>query len=105
MRELNETLTIHELKTWPGYFEAVALGVKPFEIRKNDRKFQRGDILLLKEWEPKYHRYTGRTCRVTVAGIWNDLPPGFGLEPGYCVMAVTNPELLESTPEETAVAQ
>ncbi len=44
----------HELKTLPKYFVAVAAGRKTFEIRKNDRNFQVGDKVILKEWDGIY---------------------------------------------------
>lgn len=53
---------IHELKTWPQYFCRVADGSKTFEVRKNDRGFQQGDEVLLREWNPKTEltdAYTG----------------------------------------------
>lgn len=43
---------IHELKIWPQYYCRVADGSKTFELRKNDRGFQPGDIVVLREWEP-----------------------------------------------------
>ncbi|OPZ24600.1 MAG: hypothetical protein BWZ03_00075 [bacterium ADurb.BinA186] len=42
----------HELKIWPQYFARVKDGTKTFEIRNNDRGFQMGDTVLLKEYVP-----------------------------------------------------
>jgi len=42
----------HELKIWPQYFNRVLDGSKTFEVRKNDRGFQFGDSVILKEWDP-----------------------------------------------------
>lgn len=43
------TEMVHELKTWNEYFEAVFMGHKTFEVRKNDRDFKKGDTLILKD--------------------------------------------------------
>lgn len=42
----------HILKIWPQYFARVKDGSKTFEVRKNDRGFQKGDTVLLAEWDP-----------------------------------------------------
>lgn len=44
---------IHKLKIWPEYYKAVRDGKKNFEVRNNDREFSFGDIVYLKEWDPK----------------------------------------------------
>jgi len=43
----------HELKLHPKYFPRVQSGEKSFEIRKNDRDFQVGDRLILREYDPE----------------------------------------------------
>ena len=42
----------HDLKIWPTHYSRVRDGSKTFEIRKNDRSFQKGDQVLLKRWNP-----------------------------------------------------
>lgn len=42
----------HDLKIWPQYYSRVADGSKTFEIRENDRGFQTGDTVTLREWDP-----------------------------------------------------
>lgn len=59
----------HELKVWPEYFDALEhpdpLQRKTCEIRINDRDFQVGDELRLREYAPGAKVYTGReTVRV-----------------------------------------
>lgn len=45
---------IHGLKIGPLYFNAVSNGEKKAELRINDRNYQRGDFLLLREWAGEY---------------------------------------------------
>lgn len=42
----------HHLKCWPEFFSPIQEGLKPFEIRRNDRDFQVDDLLILEEWVP-----------------------------------------------------
>ena len=76
----------HELKIWPKFFDLVRRGRKPFEVRRDDRGFQEGDTLLLREYDPDDDGYTGRelTCLVTcvVAGV------DVGVKSGYVVMGI-----------------
>lgn len=57
----------HELKILPEYFSAVAKGLKTFEIRKNDRDYQVGDLLDLKEWNGE--DFTGYSVLMQVTYI------------------------------------
>lgn len=65
------TTKIHKLKCWPPFFEETWRGRKTFEIRRNDRIYQVGDILELFEFEPAHDgfgggRYTMRMLRARV---------------------------------------
>jgi hypothetical protein len=77
---------IHELKTWPCCFDGVGV-TKMFELRKNDRGFNRGDMLVLKEWNSLEKEYTGREKRVWVISILRDAEE-FGLRPGFVIMSI-----------------
>lgn len=48
----------HYLKIWPQHYQAVADRSKTFEVRHNDRGFQKGDEVVLSEWCPDYQEYT-----------------------------------------------
>ena len=41
----------HELRCWPALFEPVWSGAKPFDIRYDDRGFQRGDRVTIREYD------------------------------------------------------
>lgn len=76
----------HVLKTWPKYFKEVQSGDKSFEVRKDDRNFQVGDILELQEWDPLHNWYTGN---FTFKQIAYKLDGGeFGIEKGFCVLGI-----------------
>lgn len=83
----------HDLKVWPEFFDALVDGRKSFEIRKNDRGYQKGDTLLLREYAPGPDEYTGRELRRHVMYILSgDDPLGyaFGLRSGFVAMGLLN---------------
>lgn len=82
-------MTTHELKTWPGPFNAVAGGKKTFEWRRNDRAYAQGDTLVLREWDPKRSAYTGRYVMVRVGYILRG--PEFGVPEGWAVLSIIKP--------------
>ena len=52
-------MNIVEKKCWPKYFQQIVDGKKTFDLRINDFHINEGDILLLREWDPKTKDYTG----------------------------------------------
>jgi Domain of unknown function (DUF3850) len=84
----------HILKTLPDYWDAVAAKEKNFEVRRDDRGFQKGDVLVLRRLMKNYDgkwvedRQNG-CCRDLCRKITYVLTGGqFGIEPGYVIMAL-----------------
>ena len=80
---------MHELKTLAPYWDAVERGDKTFEVRKNDRGFQRGDVLVLYRigelgevgW--KSNQSLERVVTYVLAG------GQFGIKPGHVVLGLS----------------
>lgn len=86
MTQTSKTPTvIHKLKISPKWFCAVECGFKTSEIRKNDRGFRVGDILLLQEWDDGY---TGKECLLRITHIVHDYE-FLGLSNGYVSLSIT----------------
>lgn len=56
-------------KIWKEYFEQVKSGEKKFELRLDDFDIQRGDTLILEEWEKDKKEYTGRRIETVVSYV------------------------------------
>lgn len=76
--------TVHELKILPQYFEMVANGSKRFELRKDDRDYKVGDLLVLKEYDGK--DYTGRKLSAYIITYILRNCSEYGLQDGYCIL-------------------
>ena len=76
---------IHSLKTWPDLFQSTMLGLKTFEVRKNDRDFRPGETLILHEYDPDKKEYTGREAAFKISYL---LQGQFGLPDDLCVMSI-----------------
>ena len=72
---------VHHLKIIPEYSDAIRRGAKTFEIRKNDRGYEVGDELILKEYENE--SFTGNLLKAVVTYITD-----YAQQKGYVVMAI-----------------
>lgn len=90
-------MATHDLKTWPGPFQAIVDRKKTHEIRNDDdRDYEAGDELLLREWVPDRlagmpnhlgaGSYTGRELRVHVTYVTHG--GEWGLPVDLCVMSI-----------------
>ena len=75
----------HNLKTLCPYYEAVLSGNKKFEIRLNDRDFQKGDTVTLKEYESGIvtGKYTGREKNFNITYV-----TAFAQKEGWVVFGI-----------------
>lgn len=86
----------HELKTLNIYWDAVAAGTKTFEVRRNDRAFQTGDILVLNRtdergrMDPLPKDLCGAFPKSQIMFRISYLLQGgqFGIDPGHCVLGL-----------------
>ena len=84
----------HVLKTDPDVFQAVWDGRKNFEIRKDDRGFNSGDLLILRETYATGEQmrdgapleYTGREIFASVSYILRG--PVYGLADEWVIMSI-----------------
>ena len=94
-------MTEHTLKTLAPYWDAIARGDKTFEVRRDDRGFQRSDIVVLERW---HHRPWGSGLTQRLCPDRSAAPLRFrigyvltggqhGIEPGYVVFSL-EPERL-----------
>lgn len=85
----------HDLKCWPEFFVALANDKKTFELRKNDRDFQVGDFMLLREWDPRTQKYSGREELRRIIYMLEHRPGAgcaadFGLKEGYAILGIAH---------------
>jgi hypothetical protein len=87
----------HRLKTWPVYWDAVESGAKNFEVRRDDRGFQKGDILILHKFNPQnglyeldYAKGCGAPKALRRRVTWILTGGQLGVEPGYVVMGLAD---------------
>jgi len=76
-------MRIHEVKIRPEYYEPVISGKKTFEVRYNDRDYQAGDALLLREWDES--GYSGRESLFDITYLLKDFS---AMKQGYVVMSI-----------------
>ena len=78
-------------KILPKYFRDVCMGIKTFELRKDEDNIQPGDILDLQEWDGE--KYTGRNVRCAVTYVLRNCPE-YGLMDGFYIIGTIRRFLL-----------
>jgi hypothetical protein len=83
----------HEVKSWPDFFAPVYNGEKKFELRNNDRDYQVGDIIRMREFDDRAGKYTGRSITKKITYVLTStgagsIPPYHGLLHGYAILSL-----------------
>lgn len=86
----------HDLKEHPGPFAELAHRRRNVELRINDRDYQNGDKLVIREFDPRLGRYTNAfvTCYVRCivsAKDWGGMFEGL-LDPRVVALGIEFPE-------------
>ena len=92
-------MTRHTLKTWPEYFGPVWDRTKTFEVRKNDRNYQVGDELLLREYDLLSDEYSGRHIACEVTYLLDGTYPSEMVLNGHVIMAIRVKFCAQTSPD------
>ena len=78
---------VHDVKLGTSFFEDVRVGRKNFELRKNDRNYKEGDLIVMHEY--KDGAETGRSITKKIGYMLENFA---GLKEGYCILGLSEPE-------------
>ncbi len=94
-------MTHHDLKTVQPYFGEVEAGRKTFEVRHNDRDYQVGDRITLREWVGvNVGAYTGAVVEGVITYVlqglrWQDT---MVIAEGWCVFGFSVIDVPDGAP-------
>lgn len=90
-------MKVHELKIKSTYFNEVANGVKTFELRKNDRDYQVGDLIHFVNAKGEEIKWVYDQSINSLKNNSNNLyqityilkdVPEYGLDKDYCILGI-----------------
>ena len=79
-------MRIHRVKCFNRWFNEVTSGLKMFEVRRNDRDYQAGDLIELNE--TKDGEYTGRAAMFEAAYILQSSEFPDGIKDGFVIIGL-----------------
>lgn len=92
---------LHELKIEKKYFLDVLHGAKTFELRKNDRNYQVGDLIHFNVIKSEEKEHDPEACDVNfgedcllykITYVLKDVPK-YGLDMDYCILGIKHVKL------------
>jgi hypothetical protein len=93
---------VHIVKCVSPFFEAVWEEHKPFEIRKDDRGYQTGDVIVLRHWDDagRYDR-AGKALIFRIGFVLRSYP---AIRKGHCAFGLLVPTADEIAAADDALA-
>lgn len=91
----------HVVKSHSMYFALAASGMKDWELRLNDRDYRVGDTMEMHEWAPSPAQFAGweyTGASIKPRRIKLVMSPPFGLQPGYVILSLCGPIIIENRP-------
>ena len=89
-------MKLHELKIKHEYLVEVTMGRKMFELRKNDRDYQVGDLIrfidIKKDNTGGCDIYIDEDDLYKITYVLKDVPQ-YGLDKDYCILAIKKLEI------------
>lgn len=79
-------MKIHRVKCYDRWFAEVTTGLKSFEIRRNDRGYEVGDLIELNETRDA--EYTGRAALYKITNVMPDTDFPDGIKSGFAVIGI-----------------
>lgn len=86
-------MTKHEVKSWPDYFATLKSGARNFDLRRADRHYKVGDLMIISEFDDRLGKFTGekleRKITFVLEGVGSGaITPMHGLQRGYVILAL-----------------
>lgn len=85
-------MTTHYIKSWSHFFDAIKDGRKLHDLRKMDREYNVGDILVLQRYDNINGNYTGEELEAEITYITsNKVPCAFSssaLDKNYAILSL-----------------
>lgn len=76
----------HKLRIDCELYPFLESGAKTCEFRRDDREYQREDILVLQEWLPTAQTYSGKEFRARITDVRHG--GQYGIPDGYVVLSI-----------------
>lgn len=93
-------MKLHELKIKHAYLVDVALGIKTFELRKNDRDYQVGDLIHFIDIREDGNEFKGvepcidKNALYVITYMLKNVEK-YGLHKDYCILGIRKIEMKE----------